>query len=613
MRHQLLYEINLRDGSFGRVMNDAQNQTGRLDRGVKNLAGTLATAFASSQLISYGTNAVKTASNVEGLNNAIIFASKSQKQGEANLRTLDEMTQKHGSNLLAASEGYKTFLGSMANTQFAMKDINKMFAQVDTSVRVMNLSTEDSKGVYLALGQIMSKGKVQAEELRGQIGERIPGAFSIAARAMGKTELELNKMMDRGELMSNDFLPKFAAELEKTFGSGLEKASQSFQAQMNRNENSMLKIETAIGQKLQPAYLTLQQVQLGIAEKGLKLLTFFEEHQTGIKAMAFPLGALALAYAAYNINLKVNTGLVLANILGNKALVASELQAALGAGILTRAYTALTVSMAANPFGWTLAAIGAVAGGLYMFSKRSEETAEKQNTLSKQMQGSRVEMNAQIEVIKKLKPENENRKRLIDEINSKYGQYLPHLIKEKDTIEQIASAQAAANKNLENKIFLQARDESLKGITDKLVSTQKSINEAELQLAEARSNPALADNMDVTNSLKQRVSTFKDIYKNLTKAYETKDSALTKIAKNQGINLNVTKTNNEENNVSNAASTSVSASKSVRNVSVKIDTLVKEIHNHFSSGGDISSATDLKRDLTKLLIGVVHDSELALG
>ena len=43
----------------------------------------------------------------------------------------------------------------------------------------------------LALAQMASKGTVQAEELRGQLGERLPGAFKIAAAAMGVTQAEL--------------------------------------------------------------------------------------------------------------------------------------------------------------------------------------------------------------------------------------------------------------------------------------------------------------------------------------------------------------------------------------------------------------------------------------
>lgn len=585
MRHQLLYQIDLQDGSFGRVMDNAQNRTASLDNRFKSLLGTIGAAFATDRLISYGQKAVTTSAQIEGLHNAIKFASKSEKEGEANLRALDDMTRRHGSNLLAASEGYKTFLGSMQSSKFSMKEINKMFEQVDTSIRVMNLSTEDSKGVYLALGQIMSKGKVQAEELRGQIGERIPGAFSIAARAMGKTEQELNKMLDKGELMSAEFLPRFANELEKTFGGGLDKASKSFQAQMNRNENSMLKLETTMGTKLQPAFLSFQDIQIKILEKGNNLIDFYVRNQKGINAVAMGLGTAAIAYGAYT----------------------------LATSIATTATATFTAALLTNPLTLTLAALGAVAGGLYYYSKRTEEASNKQTTMADKMRSGKAEMNAQIDLIKKLNPQNENRARLIDEVNSKYGEYLPNLIKEKDTIDQLSAAQAAANKNLEQKIFLQAREETLKGITDKMVQAQKSINDAELQLLQTKQDKNLGDNADVVNMLQGRVDMFKQMYAGLDSMYQKNDSLLSSIAKKNGIKIDVKKQTSESEILNNNSTQSVSSSKSVRNVNVRIDTLVKEIKNYFDNSGDMSTANDLKRDLTKLLVGVVHDAEVALG
>ena len=47
---------------------------------------------------------------------------------------------------------------------------------------------------------MISKGKVQAEELRGQLGERLPSAFQLAAKAMGMTTAQLDKFMADGKL-----------------------------------------------------------------------------------------------------------------------------------------------------------------------------------------------------------------------------------------------------------------------------------------------------------------------------------------------------------------------------------------------------------------------------
>jgi tape measure domain-containing protein len=51
----------------------------------------------------------------------------------------------------------------------------------------LGLSVDDQRGIFKALEQMLSKGNVQAEELRGQLGERLPGAIYFSAKALGVT------------------------------------------------------------------------------------------------------------------------------------------------------------------------------------------------------------------------------------------------------------------------------------------------------------------------------------------------------------------------------------------------------------------------------------------
>jgi len=91
----------------------------------------------------------------------------------------------------------------------------------------------------------MSKGQVMAEELRGQLGERLPGAFQVAARAMGVTTAELGKMLESGQVVATDFLPKFAAELRKTGGDAGD--INTFNANLGRMKNALKDVATSIG------------------------------------------------------------------------------------------------------------------------------------------------------------------------------------------------------------------------------------------------------------------------------------------------------------------------------------------------------------------------------
>src|SRR5690606_21235484 len=67
-----------------------------------------------------------------------------------------------------------------------------------------------------------------------QLGDRLPGAFSLAAQAIGVTEQELNKMLEKGEVIAQDFLPKFAAQLDKAFGKDKTERIEGMRAATNR-------------------------------------------------------------------------------------------------------------------------------------------------------------------------------------------------------------------------------------------------------------------------------------------------------------------------------------------------------------------------------------------
>ena len=69
---------------------------------------------------------------------------------------------------------------------------------------------------------------------------------------MGMNTREFNKLVESGQLLAKDFLPKFTKELEKTFAGGLEKSTKSLRANLNRMENSFLKLKVGVGKRFNP-------------------------------------------------------------------------------------------------------------------------------------------------------------------------------------------------------------------------------------------------------------------------------------------------------------------------------------------------------------------------
>lgn len=115
-----------------------------------------------------------------------------------------------------------------------------LFSNVIGTSRLMGLSTDEINGILKAFEQMTSKGKIQAEELRGQLGDRMAGAFQLFARSLGMTTEQLDAAMKNGKVLSKDVLPKVSAEMGRMIdkAGGWEKIINSTQTQLGRLSNS---------------------------------------------------------------------------------------------------------------------------------------------------------------------------------------------------------------------------------------------------------------------------------------------------------------------------------------------------------------------------------------
>lgn len=160
---------------------------------------------------------------------------------------LRKTTDGLGLAFASTAQSYMQFQAAAKGTALEGSKARDVFEAVAKASAVMGLSAEQNSGVLLALQQMVSKGTVQAEELRGQLGERLPGAFQIAARSMGVTTAELGKMLEMGQVISDDFLPKFAAELDRSLGGAAENAANRLDAAVNRFDNAWDRLKQKVG------------------------------------------------------------------------------------------------------------------------------------------------------------------------------------------------------------------------------------------------------------------------------------------------------------------------------------------------------------------------------
>ena len=217
---------------------DTNKDMGGLSNTLNSLKQQIIGAFAVSSLIAFGKEAVQTAVKIESIGNSLKFITGSSANAEKTMSYLRDLSNRLGLEFESTAQAFRLFAGAATQSGMSLGQTKSIFESVSKAATTMGLSADDANGVFLALSQIMSKGTVQAEELRSQIGERIPGAFAIAARSIGVTEQQLNKMLEQGQVISKDFLPKFAKQLEKDLGGGADAAADSTQAALNRMSNA---------------------------------------------------------------------------------------------------------------------------------------------------------------------------------------------------------------------------------------------------------------------------------------------------------------------------------------------------------------------------------------
>ncbi len=221
----------------------------RSSRGFSRLQGAVA-GISFALLAREAVQAVRSITDTglafERLEQRFTFAAGSVRQGAEEFEFVRQEADRLGLSFRAASEGFTSLAAAARGTALEGREAREIFTSIAEAATVLQLSSEQTRGALTAVEQIISKGKVSAEELRGQLGERLPGAFQIAARAMGVTTAELDEMLVAGELLADDFLPRFAAEVRRTFADSVPDAANTAQASFNRLGNAIEELQNSI-------------------------------------------------------------------------------------------------------------------------------------------------------------------------------------------------------------------------------------------------------------------------------------------------------------------------------------------------------------------------------
>lgn len=156
------------------------------------------------------------------------------------------ISNKLGLSISDTAQSYTKFAVAANSVGVSLQETKYVYEAVAKASRAYGLGADDINGVFRALEQMYSKGQVYAEELRQQLGERLPGAVSIFAQGMGISVEEMNKRLERGLVTAEDEMTNFARRLGALTSPGAEAASAGVQAAEARLQSAMVLFKLAI-------------------------------------------------------------------------------------------------------------------------------------------------------------------------------------------------------------------------------------------------------------------------------------------------------------------------------------------------------------------------------
>jgi tape measure domain-containing protein len=229
-------------------MKNFQGQNAPFIGGLRGIASEF--GGATKQVLLYGT-AYKGLAFITSLPGQIINAAKGQQQfanamqvATQETRTfgkemlfVDNVQRTFGLNLESTRTGFTRLFASMAPTGFDSGAIEKLFVGISAAAASLQMTPDKVDRVIYAFGQMASKGQIMSEELKGQLGDVLPGALALFAKAAGMSVKDFSKAMEDGQFVGGRFQEIFAKvsdELINRFGTGAQVASRSIVGLTNK-------------------------------------------------------------------------------------------------------------------------------------------------------------------------------------------------------------------------------------------------------------------------------------------------------------------------------------------------------------------------------------------
>lgn len=227
------------------------------------------------------------ASAVQQMQRGLAMASVDAKDFAEAQSTVAAMSQKL---LMPLEQTTRLFTQLRVNTKqynLSVQDTAKIMEGTALAIAATGGNSEDLEGAMRAVVQIFSKGGVQAEELRGQLGERFPGAVVKFAQANKLSFEQLQEGLEQGKIGIKEFVA-FAeknytdySEFSKKLATAPEYAGKRLQIAFEALSRELGGLFAPLGANIQDALTVgIQGITKFVAENRVFIKQFISDWGT---------------------------------------------------------------------------------------------------------------------------------------------------------------------------------------------------------------------------------------------------------------------------------------------------------------------------------------------
>lgn len=207
---------------------------------LKNLGATIAAGFTFEQLVQA---AAQMESIRAGLQAVTGDAARTSKEFEF-IRTT---ANKVGADVTEVGRAFLGLAAATRGTAVEGEPTRQVFEAIANAMGKAGKSSAETQNALTAIAQIASKGTVSMEELRGQLGEALPGALQAAANGLGVTTQDLIKLVESGQVAAEDLFPALTKGLNDLYGAG-GGGAQTLSQELTNVKNAFVDLATNIGE-----------------------------------------------------------------------------------------------------------------------------------------------------------------------------------------------------------------------------------------------------------------------------------------------------------------------------------------------------------------------------